>query len=461
MEDKSLATRVILVRHGESTFNAEGRVQGHCDLSALTPQGLATAYRVGETLRGIDFAAIYTSPLQRAKQTAQQLLSALQAGADSQGKALPNLQIHPGLIEISLPLWEGLTFEQVRLQDPIAYGFWKESPHLLEMQIPGPDGPTSFLPLPALYQQARQFWQEILPQHPGETILLVCHSGISRALISTALGLGPERYQTLQKANCGISVLNFPLGWGSPVQLESLNLTSHLGQPFPPPRRGHEALRLLLVRHGETDWNRQGRFQGRIDVPLNPTGRQQANQVAEFLRQVSIDFAVSSPMLRPRETAELILAHHPQVTLTFMEDLREISHGDWEGQLEAEIETRFPGELQRWRETPAQVQMPQGENLQQVWDRAIAAWNQIVTTAKADGQGGKVGLVVAHDAINKVILCHVAGVGPENFWNFKQGNGAVSVIDYPAGEGPPLLQAMNITTHLAGGVLDRTAAGAL
>jgi probable phosphoglycerate mutase len=70
--------------------------------------------------------------------------------------------------------------------------------------------------------------------------------------------------------------------------------------------------------------------------------------------------------------------------------------------------------------------------------------------------------VVAHDATNKVLLCHILGLAPDHFWNFRQGNGAVSVIDYPQGPaGLPVLQAMNITTHLGGGILDNTAAGAL
>ena len=71
-------------------------------------------------------------------------------------------------------------------------------------------------------------------------------------------------------------------------------------------------------------------------------------------------------------------------------------------------------------------------------------------------------LVVAHDAINKAILCQVVGLGPEAFWRFKQGNGAVSVIDYPNGiDSTPVLSAANITTHLSGSILDKTAAGAL
>ncbi|MGB8703265.1 MAG: histidine phosphatase family protein [Thermosynechococcaceae cyanobacterium] len=217
---------------------------------------------------------------------------------------------------------------------------------------------------------------------------------------------------------------------------------------------------MLLVRHGETDWNRQGRFQGQIDVPLNDTGRQQAEQVGAFLQSVPIDFAVTSPMLRPKETAEAILHHHPQVALDCHSDFAEISHGTWEGKLESEIEQAHPGELERWRTQPETVQMPEGENLQQVWDRAIAAWDGLVDAARCHDQPTtQVGLVVAHDAVNKVILCHVAGAGPDQFWSFKQGNGAVSVIDYPK-EGAPTVQAMNITTHL-GSILDRTAAGAL
>jgi probable phosphoglycerate mutase len=98
--------------------------------------------------------------------------------------------------------------------------------------------------------------------------------------------------------------------------------------------------------------------------------------------------------------------------------------------------------------------------LQQVWDRAIAAWAKIVKN-HANSSEAKTGIVVAHDAINKVIVCSLLGLKPDNFWNIKQGNGAVSVIDYPEGvEGAPVLQAINLTTHL-GGVLDRTAAGAL
>jgi len=447
-------TRVVLVRHGESSYNVERRVQGHCDLSRLTENGQFGAQQVGKALKELKFTAAYSSPLQRASETAELILAAL-AGS-------PVPQFSDDLKEINLVQWEGMTFDQVEAQFPEGFKCWRDRPQDLKMQIETPVGIEEFYPVPALYEQAKRFWAAILPNHVGETILVVAHSGINRCLINTAIGLGPSHYQSFQQSNCGISILNFAGGLGGAVQIESLNLTAHLGEPLPKFRKGQTGPRYLLVRHGETDWNRDKRFQGQIDVPLNPQGRVQAAQAAEFLKPIAIDCAVSSPMLRPKETAEIILQAHPEVKLTVNSLLCEISHGLWEGKLEAEIESAYPGELQQWQRAPETVQMPEGETLQQVWDRAVEAWQQILAdTPTRESERPVTTLVVAHDAVNKALLCYLSGLSPAHFWTFKQGNGSVTVIDYPHGiGGAPLIQAMNITSHL-GGVLDKTAAGAL
>lgn len=446
-------TRVIIVRHGQSTYNTEKRIQGRTDVSRLTEKGRNDASKVGKALSNILFNAIYCSPLQRAKQTAEIIHSEL-------AEQSPFPQISENLLEIDLPLWAEMLSADVKVKFAADYRLWQEHPDQLQMVVNDAEGTREHFPVLAVYAQARQFWQETLPRHAGETILIVGHNGINRALISTALGISPSRYHCIQQSNCGITVLNFAGGLGEPVQLESMNQTQHMGDTLPTLRPGHQGIRLLLVRHGETEWNRQGKFQGQIDVPLNDNGRKQAAKAGEFLQNVAIDFAVSSSMLRPKETAEIILKQHPSVKLELQAGLREISHGLWEGKFESEIEQGFPGELERWRTEPAVVQMPEGENLQQVWERSVAAWESIVQAALANQS--QTGLVVAHDATNKTLLCYLLGLSPENFWNFRQGNGAVSVIDYPKGlNGLPVLQAMNITTHLSGGVLDKTAAGAL
>jgi phosphoserine phosphatase len=449
-----LATRVIIVRHGQSSYNALKMIQGRCDESVLTEKGCEDARKVGAALSSLSFDAVYSSPLQRAKKTAEVILSHLQSS--------PELVAHPKLMEIHLPLWEKLRKSEVKEKYADDYLCWKERPHELCMVVPTAEGAREHFPVLALYEQAKQFWQEILSRHQGGTILIVAHNGINRCLIASAIGMSPACYHSIQQSNCGINVLNFAGTWGEPVQLESLNQTSHLGNPLPSPREGNRGLRLLLVRHGETEWNRVSRFQGGIDVPLNENGRNQARQAAEFLKAVPIDFAVSSPMLRPKETAEIILSHHSNINLELQDAFKEINHGLWEGKLESEIRQEYPDLLHQWQTAPETVQMPEGENLKQVWDRAVAAWDAIARATELSSTELKTGLVVAHDAINKVILCHVLGLNPSSIWCIKQGNGAATVIDYPYGlEKAPVLEAMNITTHLSGGVLDKTAAGAL
>lgn len=452
-------TRIILVRHGKSTYNQERRIQGRLDKSILTEAGRSGALQVGDTLSSIAFDAAYTSPLQRAKETAEIILSRLTNP--------PQLQPTDQLMEIDLPLWEGMLRQDAIDKFPEAYQQWQKQPEKFSMKLPSADGEIEHFPVLAIFASARQFWKEILSRHRDETILVVGHNGINRALIATISEISPDYYQSIQQSNCGISVINFGT---SPVitdeqadpkkklavQLESLNLTAHTGEIFPKPRDGHRGPRLLLVRHGETDWNKAGKFQGQIDVPLNDNGREQSRRAAEFLKDVKLDFAISSSMLRPKETAEIILKYHSNLQLQLRDELREISHGLWEGKFELEIEESYPGLLEEWKTSPETVQMPEGENLQHVWTRAIASWREIVQSVSGTG------IVVAHDAINKAILCHLFGLGPEHFWKFKQGNGAVSVIDYPHGpDGLPVLQAMNVTTHLSGGVFDQTAAGAL
>jgi phosphoserine phosphatase len=444
-----VATRVIIVRHGESTYNVEGRVQGHCDKSRLTPEGESMAVQVGQALQGIPVDVIYSSPLNRAHRTAELATAEL-------GLSLP-IVLDDDLKEVNLKLWEEQLFTDLADKYPEEIQNWRTQPHLFRLVGTTADGVAiDTYPMVELYEQAVRFWTATLPQHQGKTLLLFAHSAINRALINSAIGLSAAHHQRIEQSNCCISILNFADNFGDSVQIESLNLTAHLGTPMPKPKH-KDVIRLLLVRHGETQWNREGRFQGQIDIPLNENGQRQGAQAGEFLKTIQIDAAVTSSMSRPKETAELILNHHPGIELKGREDLWEISHGTWEGKLEAEIRETDGALLDAWQAQPETVQMPEGENLDDVFTRAIAGWNDIVKNA----QPGTTTLVVAHDAINKSILCHMVGLGPASFWSFKQGNGAVSVIDYANGpDNAPVLRAANITVHL-GGVLDKTAAGAL
>ncbi|MEN9234547.1 MAG: histidine phosphatase family protein [Gloeomargarita sp. DG02_3_bins_56] len=423
-------TRLLLTRHGESTFNAESRVQGRSDAAELTARGRAMAVATGHLLQGVGIHHLYTSPLRRAQETAQLLNLA----------GVP-ITPTPHLLEIDLPVWEGLTHAAVRSQFPTDYQHWRTAPEQFVM--------AGRYPLLELRQQAQQFGQEILPRHPGQTVMVVGHATINRILLVEWLGLKLADYFRLQQSNCGLTVLNFQ---AQRVQLEALNLVFHTGSLFPKYKGG---TRIYLVRHGETDWNRHGQFQGQRDIPLNENGMRQAQNTQKLLSQVPLDFAVTSPLSRSRQTAEIILEAHAGTPLNLIPDLQEISHGLWEGKLHREVEAEFPGMLAQWHQHPEQVQMPQGENLAQVWARAGQAWQKIITQYE-----GQQGVVVAHDAINKAILCQLLHLEPQHFWLFKQGNGAVTVIDYPDGAaGAPILQMVNLTR--TDGLFDETVAGAL
>ena len=453
-----MSLRILLVRHGLSSFNLEHRIQGRDDLSSLTDVGAKQALATGEALRGLTIDAAYSSPLRRAHDTAKALLAAQGSSVD--------LQLSDDLLEVDLAPWSGLLSSEVQTQFPQDYATWKRSPE--QLQLRRADG-SEYAPIPELMAQAQRFLDGLLAAYdPGgssKTVLVVGHNAILRCLVLALLGLEASGFRRLRLENASLSVFNVspaPAGSASKpvaVQIESLNGTTHLqpevcGSSLPSKGPGP---RMLLVRHGETDWNRQGRFQGQIDIPLNENGRAQAAAAGEFLRKVSFDRAYSSSMSRPRQTAEGILKHHAGVPLTSVSDLVEIGHGEWEGRLEEEISAGWAELLADWKRAPETVQMPGGETIHDVWDRSLRGWNSIAASLAAE----ETALVVAHDAVNKTILCALLGLTPADIWAVKQGNGGVTVIDYPNGaDQAPVVVCLNQTAHL-GGVIDRTAAGAL
>ncbi|MDR1076693.1 MAG: histidine phosphatase family protein [Xanthomonadaceae bacterium] len=186
-------------------------------------------------------------------------------------------------------------------------------------------------------------------------------------------------------------------------------------------------MRILLARHGETPWNAEGRYQGQIDIPLSPTGEAQARALGERLRDVRIDRAVASPLSRARNTAEFALGQDRASILTTDIDLQEIAHGEWEGLLANEIREKDPVRLNAWREEPETVLMPGGESLRQVLERS---WRGL-TRAMEGMQDGHTLLVVAHDAVNRVLLCRILGIPLSRVWGFRQAPATLNLLEGP------------------------------
>jgi probable phosphoglycerate mutase len=280
-------TRVVLLRHGQSTYNALGLYQGSSNIPDLTTLGRHQAQETAHFLKNIKFDAIYSSPLKRARDTAQEVVQAI-ASNDP-----PQIQVVPHLKETKLPQWEGLPFGVVQEQFQEDYQCWKRRPHEFRMKI-APDTsnqPTDFFPALELYHRIERFWQEILPQHPGKNLLVVSHGGTNRALISTALGVSAAHYHSIEQSNCGVNILNFTDSSLKSAKIEVINHISHVGETIPPVSSNH-GLRLLLV-------------------PSKTHYPPQVEHLAQLLKDIKIDFSISDRQETSLSISQRILQHHP------------------------------------------------------------------------------------------------------------------------------------------------------
>ena len=184
-------------------------------------------------------------------------------------------------------------------------------------------------------------------------------------------------------------------------------------------------MNLLLVRHGETPWNREGRYQGRTDVPLSDEGQAQARALGARLAGLPIAIALASPLARTRRTAEAILGNR-DIVLETDPALIEISHGQWEGQLASDIEHSHAEMFGTWRTRPDR-DTPAGPGAETLGDVEERAWPVLVRTC-ARLADDATALIVAHDAVNRVLLCRVLGLPLTRVWTFRQSPASLNVL---------------------------------
>lgn len=136
--------------------------------------------------------------------------------------------------------------------------------------------------------------------------------------------------------------------------------------------------RLVLIRHGETDWNVEGRYQGQADPPLNARGLAQARRTAESLRGVGLAALYSSPLRRAAQTAAVI-AETLGLAVHFEPRLMEIHLGVWQSRLTEAIQREYPALFRQWERAPWETRIPEGETLRQVRARVYAAADEIIS----------------------------------------------------------------------------------
>jgi broad specificity phosphatase PhoE len=195
-------------------------------------------------------------------------------------------------------------------------------------------------------------------------------------------------------------------------------------------------MKLLLARHGQTEWNAAARFQGHTDIGLSERGRAQAHALGRGLRGRPVTAAYVSPMRRAIETAEIALAD-AGILWTPIEELRELSLGQWEGCTVDEIRRRAGDPYAAWLRAPLDFPPPDAEPLPAVRDRVMTAVERIAA-AHDDGEA----LVIAHGGVISVYACHLLGCSFNHLWRLRVDNCSLTIVR------PPRLVTLNDTRHL-------------
>ena len=237
---------------------------------------------------------------------------------------------------------------------------------------------------------------------------------------------------------------------------------------------------LVLLRHGQTQFIVEKRFQGAMEAPLTALGERQARLAGRRLARPRVDPSlpipdtspltiVHSPLGRARRSAELAVeemnaAGRATPPLRSDEGFCEIGQGEWEGLTDTEITSRFGDSLAGWRRWPGRYHAPGGENLGQVRFRAEKALATLLSDmARGSAPGthdrhqvlgysdpGEVqapwGMIVGHGGIFRVVTCALLDLAPEHFWNFDFGLGAITVFEIRAGRA--VLRTLNFESHL-------------
>ena len=202
--------------------------------------------------------------------------------------------------------------------------------------------------------------------------------------------------------------------------------------------------RIILVRHGQTEWNAGAeageRFRGRVDLPLDDVGLAQAQAVAERLADRPIIAIYSSPLQRAVETARPT-AQQLGLLVQPLPGIIDINYGDWQGLPHDEVAQAHPDLYRLWLEKPHRVRFPHGESLRQVRLRGMAALREVA--ARHEGQ---VILLVAHQVVNKVLVCAMLGLDNCHFWRIQQDNACINVFEHQDGIFTAVL--INDTCHL-------------
>ncbi len=406
---------ITVLRHGESTGNASGVVQGRGS-SPLSDEGRSQAGAVGERLHGRRFDFVVSSDMERAVETAEAV-------------GLP-FTTDPAWREMDVGGWDGLT------NDEISEQFADELVALRR----GEDVPLGGTgeKMSELVDRVSTALRVVLGRlGEGQSALVVCHGGVIETLLGLVLGIAAPHRLVARVTNTALSTLAEDEGR---LRLIRFNDAAHLSAV---PGRAGSQLRaggmvLGLVRHGRTEANESGRWQGQTDEGLNDRGRRQVAELAAWYGAFGAVY--TSPLGRAYQTAEglangSVLGTHP--------GLVELGMGAWEGHTREEIEAGWPELWDRIYE--GEEDLPRGET-GETWAGMQKRVAQAVSEVIAEHEEGHIG-IVSHGAAIRGYVSSILGL--QHSTRRKLGVPAnTSVSHVMVEDGRRLLVDYNVAPHL-------------
>jgi len=200
-------------------------------------------------------------------------------------------------------------------------------------------------------------------------------------------------------------------------------------------------VRLFLVRHGETCWNKDEIFRGQIDVKLNEHGLEQARLTAAALRALDLSAIYTSPLQRAAETARLIAEPHG-LPVVIEPGLTDLDYGSWQGLSHEQVQREQPELYQQWVNNPQLVHFQGGESLADIRSRVLEFYRLLAKRHHAQNV-----VAVSHRVVNKVLLCALLGLDNSRFWRLRQDTCGINVIDEDNRYGC-VIRRINDTCHI-------------
>ncbi len=198
-------------------------------------------------------------------------------------------------------------------------------------------------------------------------------------------------------------------------------------------------MNIFIVRHGETEWNKEEIFRGTKDIPLNEIGREQAERAGHYFIDKGIESIFASPLLRARETAEAI-GRSTKKPVQTVDGLTDMHFGEWEGRTVKDVELLYPEAIAIWKERPQRLRVSGGETLSQVRRRAVGALGRLLPGA------GENMVIVTHRVLCKVLLLHFLKTPNQHFWEVKFDPAGITLVTLR--DGKSVVSFVNDTCHL-------------